>query len=186
MPRRRWKRSQKPKLWFVLELMPDKRTDPLMYHSTKGLVCSLQALSRTNENFCLWVRFRFRPGTQTAYYYNVLLDVFWGGNPATSSAKLVSLLRSTSSPCLYNINCQGEIIFQAPQQFVPKKKEWGPRAFGKMITRVYGPNYFTHHWTHIFIERELWFIDKMKSGNVKIAEWANIDFTPTSDGQKYL
>ena len=59
VPRR--KRRRKPKLWFVLELMHDERTDPSMYHSTEGLVCSSQALSWTNENIRL--RVRFRPGT---------------------------------------------------------------------------------------------------------------------------
>ena len=70
MPRRRRKRRRTPKLWFVLELVHDERTDPSMYHSTEGLVRSLQVLSRTNENFRLQVRFHFRPGTRTAYYYN--------------------------------------------------------------------------------------------------------------------
>ena len=70
MPRRRRKRKQKPKLWFVLGLINDERTDPSMYHSTEGLVRSLQVLSRTNKNFCLRVRFHFHPGTRTAYYYN--------------------------------------------------------------------------------------------------------------------
>ena len=57
--------GRNPKLGFVLELMIDERTDPSMYHSTEGLVCLSQALSRTNENFRL--RVRFRPGTRTAY-----------------------------------------------------------------------------------------------------------------------
>ena len=43
--------------------MYDEQTDPLMYHFNEGLVRSSQALSRTNENFRLQVRFRFRPGT---------------------------------------------------------------------------------------------------------------------------
>ena len=55
--------------------MRDERTNPLMYHSTKGLVCSLQALSRTNENFRLRVRFRFRPGTRTAYYSKIEMGI---------------------------------------------------------------------------------------------------------------
>ena len=59
------KRRQKSKLSFVLELLHDKRTDPSMYHSTEGLVCSSKALFRTNENVRLRVRFRFRPGTWT-------------------------------------------------------------------------------------------------------------------------
>ena len=58
---------RQPKLWFVLELMHGERTDLSVYHSTEGLVRSSQALSRTNENFRLCVRFRFRPGTRTAY-----------------------------------------------------------------------------------------------------------------------
>ena len=45
--------------------MHDKRTDPSKLHSTNGIVSSSQALSRTNENFRL--RVRFRPGTRTAY-----------------------------------------------------------------------------------------------------------------------
>ena len=53
-----------------MELVRDERTDPLMWCITKVLVCSTQVLSRTNENFRLRVRFRFRPGTRTAYYYN--------------------------------------------------------------------------------------------------------------------
>ena len=65
MPRRRWERRRKPKLWFVLELMDDERTDPSMYYSTEGLVRSSQALSRMNKNFCQRVRFCFRPGTWT-------------------------------------------------------------------------------------------------------------------------
>ena len=68
MPRR--KRKRKPRLWFFLELMRDRRINLSMYHSTEGLVRSLQVLSRTNENFRLRVRFHFRPGTRTAYYYN--------------------------------------------------------------------------------------------------------------------
>ena len=44
-----------------------ERTDPSMYHITRGLVCLSQALSRMNENFRLRVRFRFRPGTRIAY-----------------------------------------------------------------------------------------------------------------------
>ena len=55
--------GESAKLWFVLELMHDEQTDPSMYHSTDGLVRSSQALSRTNENFRLRVRFRFRPAT---------------------------------------------------------------------------------------------------------------------------
>ena len=47
--------------------MNDAWTDPSMYQSTEGLVFSSEALSRTNENFRLWVHFRFRPGTWTAY-----------------------------------------------------------------------------------------------------------------------
>ena len=43
--------------------MRDERTDPSMYHSTEDLVRSSHALSRTKENFRLWVRFCFRPGT---------------------------------------------------------------------------------------------------------------------------
>ena len=68
VPRR--KRRRKPRLWFFLELMRDRRINLSMYHSTEGLVCSLQVLSRTNENFRLRARFHFRPGTRTAYYYN--------------------------------------------------------------------------------------------------------------------
>ena len=63
MPRR----TGRPKLWFVLELTHDERTDPSMYHSTEGLVRSSQALPRTNKNFRLRARFGFRPGTLTAY-----------------------------------------------------------------------------------------------------------------------
>ena len=48
--------------------MRDERTDPSMHYSTKGLVRLSQALSRTNEIFCL--RVRFRPGTRTAYNYS--------------------------------------------------------------------------------------------------------------------
>ena len=44
--------------------MHDERTDPSMYHSTEGLVRSSQALSSTNGNFRLGVR--FHPGTRTA------------------------------------------------------------------------------------------------------------------------
>ena len=47
--------------------MHDERIDPSMYYSTEGLVHSSQALSRVNKNFRLRVRFRFRPGTRTAY-----------------------------------------------------------------------------------------------------------------------
>ena len=53
----------KPKLWFILELMHDKQTDPSMYRSTEAFLS--QALSRTNENFRL--RVHFRPGTRTDY-----------------------------------------------------------------------------------------------------------------------
>ena len=34
---------RKPKLWFVLELMHDERTDPSMHHSTEGLVHRLNS-----------------------------------------------------------------------------------------------------------------------------------------------
>ena len=70
VPRRKRKPRRKPRLWFFLELMPDRRINLSMYHSTEGLVRSSQVLSRTNENFRLRVRFHFRPGTRTAYYYN--------------------------------------------------------------------------------------------------------------------
>ena len=36
MPGRRRKRRRTPKLWFVLELVHDERTDPSMYHSTEA------------------------------------------------------------------------------------------------------------------------------------------------------
>ena len=45
-------------------------TDESIFQCIIVLVRSLQVLSRTNENFRLRVRFHFRPGTRTAYYYN--------------------------------------------------------------------------------------------------------------------
>ena len=75
VPRRRRKRRQTPKLWFVLELVHDERTDPSMYHSTEGLVRSSQSLSWTNEKIRLRVRFRLRPGTRTAYKSNIDLII---------------------------------------------------------------------------------------------------------------
>ena len=50
--------------------MYDKQTNLLMQSSAYSLVPLSQVLSRTNENFRLQVRFHFRPGTRTAYYYN--------------------------------------------------------------------------------------------------------------------
>ena len=59
--------DKKPKVWFVLEIMRDERTNLLMQSITKSLVCLSLVLSRTNQNFCLWVHFRFRLGTRAAY-----------------------------------------------------------------------------------------------------------------------
>ena len=60
------RRKRKPKLWFVLELMHDKQTDPSMSLSTyKAWFVCHKALSKTNENCRL--RVRFRPGSRTAH-----------------------------------------------------------------------------------------------------------------------
>ena len=53
---------------FVFELMRDEPIDPLMNCSEDAcLNHSSRALSRTNENFRLRVRFSFRLGTRRAH-----------------------------------------------------------------------------------------------------------------------
>ena len=42
-----------------------------MQFGTNSLVRQSQVLSRTNKNFRLWVRFRFRLGTRTAYQHEI-------------------------------------------------------------------------------------------------------------------